>query len=133
MQPLFLFRKPSTIKPVPQTGLFFPFINNPMLPALSKLGSVEAPPTKPSVSFLICSCCRAMTQDTSPRLSIPLSPCGRAKFASKPIGHPSRGAAGLGTAQQRRQRRSSKAAAGAGMHRGPLRTRVSTRLFLCGI
>lgn len=74
----------------------------------------------------------------SKALHPPLPPSSSAEFASKPTGRPQHRTAlpicaeGLETAQQRR-RQPCKAAAGAGMHRGPPGTRSSTRLFLSGI
>lgn len=121
----------------PNGFVFFPLVNILMLAGLLNLGSKWAPPINPSISF-ICSCHGVMIQNTSPRLSDPLSPSSNAKFASKLIGNPQHHMAplirpiGLGTAWKR-HRQPSKAAARAGMSRGPLGTRASTRLFLYGI
>lgn len=138
MQPLFFLIQPVIIKHLTQTGLFFfPLVNILMLAGLLNLGSKWAPPINPSISF-ICSCHGVMIQNTSPRLSDPLSPSSNAKFASKLIGNPQHHMAplirptGLGTAWKRHGQ-PSKAAARAGMSRGPLGTRASTRLFLYGI
>lgn len=119
----------------PNVFFFFPSVNILMLPGLLKLCSVQAPPISPSISF-ICSWHGVMIQDTSPRLSGTLSPFSNANLASKLIGNPQHHMAplirtiGLGTVWKRQP---SKAAARAGMCRGPLGTRASTQLFLCGI